>query len=177
MIQKMQYEGESRSRNWDKHCEKFHHQIQVIDEWAAAGLATRMSEEDKISAFIKMIPKDCKNSELGITQGIIEGDRSRFPTLIGAVTPHLSLSIESHKRGASDAKCSIANTCFDPGGHSGKHQRPARSPRTTTGKLHLEGSKVVGTIEGLHFDKSIWMAMAKRQRDKSVVLCQAKSSP
>ncbi len=45
----------------------------------------------------------------------------------------------------------------------------------TTGKLHLEGGKVVGTIEGLHYDKSIWMAMTKEQRDKAVALHQAKS--
>ena len=176
MIQKMQYEGESRNWNWDKHCEKFHHQIQVIDEWATAGLATCMSKEDKMSAFLKMIPKDCKNSELGITWGIIKGDRSWFPTLIGAVIPHLSLSIESREQGASDAKCTIANARSDPGWHSGKRQRTARSPRTTMGKLHIEGGKVVGTIEGLHYEKNIWMAMTKEQRDKAVVLHQAKSS-
>ena len=91
-IQKMQYKGKSQNWNRDKHCKKFHHQILVIDEWAAAGLATHMSKEDKISAFLKMIPKDCKNSELGITWGIIEGDRSQFPTVIGTFIPHLSLS-------------------------------------------------------------------------------------
>ena len=67
----MQYKGESRNWNWDTHSEKFHCQIQVIDDWATAGLATRMSKEDKIRAFLKMIPKDCRNSELGIAQGII----------------------------------------------------------------------------------------------------------
>ena len=46
----------------------------------------------------------------------------------------------------------------------------------TTGKLRLEGGKVVGTIEGLHYEKNIWMAMTKEQRDNAVVLCQAKSS-
>ena len=51
---------------WDKYRKKFHHQIQVIDEWAVTGLAIHMSEEDKISSFLKMIPKDCKNSEFGI---------------------------------------------------------------------------------------------------------------
>ena len=45
-IQKMQYKGESRNWNWDKHCKKFHRQIQVIEEWVTAGLATCMSEED-----------------------------------------------------------------------------------------------------------------------------------
>ena len=105
MIQMMQYEGESQILNWDKHCEKFHRQSQVIDKWATAGMATCMSEEDKISAFLKTIPNDCKNSELGITWGTIKGDRSWFPTLIGTVTPHLSLSIESREQGASDAKC------------------------------------------------------------------------
>jgi hypothetical protein len=34
-----------------------------------------MSNEDQISAFLKTIPKDCKNSELLIAKGIIEGDR------------------------------------------------------------------------------------------------------
>ncbi len=89
MIHKMQYKGESQNWNWDKHCEKFHHQIQVIDEWAAAGLATCMSKGEMISAFLKTIPKDCKNSELVIAKGIIEGDRLRFPTLISTVIPHL----------------------------------------------------------------------------------------
>ena len=92
----MQYKGEFQNWSWDKHCKKFNHQIQVIDKWATAGLATLLSGEDKISAFLKMIPKDCKNRELGISQGIIEGDRSWFPTLIGTVISHLSLSM-SHK--------------------------------------------------------------------------------
>ena len=51
-----------------------HVQIQVIDEWAAKGLATRLSNEDQISVFLKTIPKDCKNSKLLIAKGIIEGD-------------------------------------------------------------------------------------------------------
>ena len=55
-----------------------------------------------------------RDKGLGIALGIIEGDRSPFSTLIGAVIPHLSLSIESHERGASDAKCTIANTHPDP---------------------------------------------------------------
>ena len=46
----------------------------------------------------------------------------------------------------------------------------------TTVKLHLKGRKVVGTIEGLHYDKIIWMVMTKEQRDRAKVLCQAKSS-
>ena len=70
------------------HCEKFHCQIQVIYEWAVAGLATCMSKEDKISAFLMIIPKDCKNSELGIAWSIIEGDRSQFPILIDTDIPH-----------------------------------------------------------------------------------------
>lgn len=75
MIQKMQYEGESWNSNWDNHCVKFHQQIWVIDEWVAAGLATWMSKQDKISAFLKTIPKDGKNSELRIPRNIIKGDR------------------------------------------------------------------------------------------------------
>ena len=67
----------------------------VINERASAGLATCMSKEDMISVFLKRIPKDCKKSELGITWGIIEGDRSWVPTLIGTFVPHLSLSIKS----------------------------------------------------------------------------------
>ena len=46
----------------------------------------------------------------------------------------------------------------------------------TTGKKRLAGWKVVGTTEGLHYDKCIWMAMTKEQRDKAIVLRQAKSS-
>lgn len=44
------------------------------------------------------------------------------------------------------------------------------------GNLYLEGGTVVGTVEGLHYDKSIWEAMTKEQRDKAVVLHQAKST-
>jgi hypothetical protein len=47
-----------------------------------------MLVEDQITAFLKTIPKDCKNGELLIAKGIIEGDRSRFPTLVGNVIPH-----------------------------------------------------------------------------------------
>ena len=68
VIQKMRYEGESRNWNWDRHCTKFHQQLRVIDEWAVAGLATPMSAEDQISAFLKTIPKDCKNGELLIAK-------------------------------------------------------------------------------------------------------------
>ena len=113
--------------------------------------------------FLKTIPKDCKNSELGIARGITEGDRSWFPTLIGAVIPHLSLSIESCERGVTDAKCTIANTRSNPGWHSSKHHRTAQRPHTITGKLHLNGKKAMGTIEGLHNDKSTWTAMTKEQ--------------
>lgn len=44
------------------------------------------------------------------------------------------------------------------------------------GNLYLEGGTVVGTVEGLHYDKSIWEAMTKEQRDKAVVLHQSKST-
>ena len=46
----------------------------------------------------------------------------------------------------------------------------------TIGKLHLESGKVLGAIEGLHYDKSIWTAMTKEQRDKAIKLCLTKSS-
>ena len=78
-IKKMQYKGESQHWNWDKHCVKFHCQTQVNDDWAVAVLATCMSDKDKISTFLTTIPKVCKNSELVIAWGIIEGDRSWVP--------------------------------------------------------------------------------------------------
>jgi hypothetical protein len=117
----MSYEGESRNWNWDKHCSKFHVQIHVIDELATNGKATHMSNEDQISAFLKTIPKDYKNSKLLIAKGIIEGDRSRFLTLVGNVIPHLTLSIEAKEHGAPAAKCTIANTSSTPGQCSDKH--------------------------------------------------------
>ena len=69
VIQKMQYEGESLGWNWDEHCTKFHQQLCIIDEWAVASLAIPMSAEDQISAFLKTIPKDCKNVKLLIAKG------------------------------------------------------------------------------------------------------------
>ncbi len=110
-IHKIQYKGKSWNWNWDNQCTKFHQQIQVNDAWVAAGLATRMSKEDKISSFLKTISMNCKNSELGIAWGIIKGNMSRFPTLIGTVIPHLSLCIELQEQGAPNAKHTIANTC------------------------------------------------------------------
>ncbi len=85
----MQYEGESWNWGWYKHCKKFCSHVQVIDEWAAAGLATHLSKPDRISAFLQAIPKDCKNIEVVISKGIIEGDRSRFHMLISTVIPNL----------------------------------------------------------------------------------------
>jgi hypothetical protein len=105
----MRYEGESRSWNWDKHCSNFHAQICVIDKCATTIKATRMSNEDQISAFPKSIPKDCKNSELLIAKGIMEGDRSWFPTLVGNVIPLLTLSIEAKEHDAPTAKRTTAN--------------------------------------------------------------------
>jgi hypothetical protein len=92
----------------DKHCAKFHQQICVIDEWVMTGMATHMSNKDQTSAFVKTIPKDCKNSELIIVKGIIEGDRSQFPILVGNAILRLSLSIETKDHGVSVAKCTIA---------------------------------------------------------------------
>ena len=67
-----------------------------------------MSKEDKVSTFLRTIPKDSKNGELVIAKGIIEGDRSWFPTLIGSVIFHLFLSIESREPGVPDAKCTTS---------------------------------------------------------------------
>ena len=180
VIQKMRYEGESRNWNWDRHCTKFHQQIRVIDEWAVAGLATPMSAEDQISAFLKTIPKDCKNGELLIAKGIIEGDRSRFPTLVGNVIPHLTLSIESKEYGAPAAKRTIANTNSASGRTVEKRRRTGRgsgrsSRGQTAGKCRVVGDKVVGTLEGLHYKEEIWKAMSKEQRDKVVELRKAKN--
>jgi hypothetical protein len=178
IIQKMRYEGESRSWNWDKHCTKFHQQIHMIDEWAVAGQAAAMSAKDQISPFLKTIPKDCKNSELLITKCINEGDRSRFPTLVGNVIPHLTLSIDSKEPGASAAKRTIANTSSSSGQSTDKHRRTGGSgcrPRgQTAGKCRVVGGKVVGTMEGLHYTDDVWKAMTPKQKSKVVELRKAK---
>ena len=115
------------------------------------------------------------DSALGIALGIIEGDRSWLPTLIGSVIPLLSLSIESCERGAPNAKHTIANVRSYPGHGSSKRCRTGQSS-STAGKMCLKGGKAVGTIKGLHYDKSIWDAMTKEQRDKTVELRKTKSS-
>ena len=171
IMSKMQYEGESRNWDWNRHCAKFHQQLAIIDEWAVAGLATRMSNEDQISAFLKTIPKDCKNGDLLIAKGIIEGDRSRFPTLVGNVIPMLTPNIESRERSAHVPKRTIANaaTSSQSRGSSGKRRRTGR-PRVTTGKCRLEGGKVVGTLEGLHYEEGIWNAMTPAQKSEVIRL-------
>jgi hypothetical protein len=79
-----------------------------------------MSNEEQISVFLKTIPKHCMNRELLITKGIIEGDRSRFPTLVGNIIPRLTLSIEAKEHGAPTAKGTIANMSSTPGQCSNK---------------------------------------------------------
>ena len=134
---KMHYERELWSWNWDKHCSKFHMQIHVIDEWAADGKATCMSNEDQISAFLKTIPNNCKNSELLIAKGIIEGDRSRLPILVGSVILHLTLSIEAKEHSVPAAKHTIANTSSTPGQCADKHCQTGRASCMTAGKCRL----------------------------------------
>ena len=135
-----------------------------------------MSNKDQISAFLETIPKACKNSELLIAKGIIEGDRSRFPTLVGNVIPHLSLSIETKKHGVSVAKRTIANTSSASRKSFSRHRRTGRSSSMTAKKCRLEGGKVVRTLGGLHFDETIWKSMFREQRDKVLLLRQAESA-
>ena len=63
----------------NEHCARFHQKLTIIDKWDVAGMDTHLSNEELISTFLKTIPKDCKNSKLVITKGIIKGDRSWFP--------------------------------------------------------------------------------------------------
>ena len=136
-----------------------------------------MSAKDQISAFLKTIPKDCKNSKLLIAKGIIEGDRPRFPTLVGNVIPHLTLSIDTKEPGASFAKRTIANTSSASGQDPEKRRRTGgsgRKSRQTAGKCRVVGGKVVGTVEGLHYSDDVWKAMTPEQRSKVVELRKAK---
>ena len=74
-----------------------------------------MSMEDQISALLRTIPKDCKNRDLLITKGIIKGNRSRLPTLVSNIIPHLTLSVKAKEHGALAAKCTITNTSSTSG--------------------------------------------------------------
>ena len=40
----------------------------------------------------------------------------------------------------------------------------------------MVGNKVMGTIEGFHYNEDIWKAMSNEQRDKVVQLCKVKSA-
>ena len=138
-----------------------------------------MSAEDQISAFLKTIPKDCKNGKLLIAKGIIEGDRSRFTTLVGNVILHLTLSIDSKEYGAPAAKRTIANTSSASGRTGEKRHRTGRSSGRssrgqTAGKCRVVGDKVVGTMEGLKHNEEIWKTMSNEQKEKVVELRKAK---
>jgi hypothetical protein len=140
-----------------------------------------MLAEDQISVFLKTIPKDCKNSKLLIAKVIIEGDQSRFPTLVGNVIPHLTLSIDTTEFGAQAVKRTIANTNSTSGRTPKKRRRTGRgsgqsSCGQTVGKCRVVGDKMVGTIEGLHYKEEIWKAMSKEQKEKVVELCKVKST-
>lgn len=175
IIQKIQYEGKSRSWNWYKHCPKFHVQMHVIDEWATDNKATQMFNEDQISVFLVTIPKDCKNSELLITKDIIEGDRSWFLTLVGNVISQLMVYIEAKEHSAPAAKRTIVNTISVPGQCSNKHSQTRRASCMTAGQCCLVDGKVVGTIEGLHYTKDIWKAITSEQKVKILLLYKSKS--
>ena len=124
IMSKMQYKGESHNWDWNWHCAKFHLQLVIINAWAIAGLDTHMSNKDQIGAFLKTIPKDCKNGDLLIAKGIIEGGPSWFPTLVGNVIPMLTPNIKTKEHSAQVPKCMIANAVTHPKSHisSGKHR-------------------------------------------------------
>ena len=111
-----------------------------------------------------------------IAKDIIEDDKSQFPTLVGNVIPHLTLSIETKEHGASVAKHTIANTSSTSGQRSNKWCQTIRSSRTTTGKLCLVDRKVVGTLEGLHYYEELWKAMTPEQRVQCLLLHKAESA-
>jgi hypothetical protein len=111
-----------------------------------------------------------------IAKDIIEDDKSQFPTLVGNVIPHLTLSIETKEHGASVAKQTIANTSTTSGQRYNKWCQTIRSSRTTTGKLCLVDRKVVGTLEGLHYYEELWKAMTPEQRAQCLLLHKAKSA-
>ncbi len=135
IISKMQYKGELQNCNWDKHCAKFHQQLAIIDKWAVAGMAICMSNEDQISTFLKTIPKDYKNGELVIANGIIEGDWLCDATLVGNVIPMLSPTINTMEHGVPVPMHTIAitNTHSWSCDSSGKCCQTGH-PKTTTGK-------------------------------------------
>ena len=101
-----------------------------------------------------------------------------FPTLVGNVIPHLTLSIDSKEPGASLAKRTIASTSSTSGQDSEKRRRtggPGRRSRgQTAGKCRVVGGKVVGTVEGLHYSDDVWKAMTPAQKSRVVELRKAK---
>jgi hypothetical protein len=123
-----------------------------------------------------MIPKVCKNSKLLIAKGIIEADRSRFPTLVGNVISRLTRSIEAKEHGAPADKLTIANTSSTSGQHSNTHHQTRRASCMTAGKHCLVDGKMVGDIEGLHYTEDILIAMTSEQKVQVLSLCKSKSA-
>jgi hypothetical protein len=56
------------------------------------------------------------------------------------------------------------------------HRQTGKYSHTPAVKCCLKGGKVVGTLEWIHYDETIWKGMSKEQRDKILSLCQAKSA-
>jgi len=113
----------------------------------------------------------CKNSGIVITNanGIMEGDRSGSPALVGDVICHLFLPIETNENSAPAAKCTIANTRSNSWKGSDKCHWTRRPSHVMTGKFHLKGRKVVGTLEGQFYDDTIWKTMTKEQKKMALV--------
>lgn len=123
-----------------------------------------------------MSPKDCKNSKLLITESIIEGYRSWFPTLNGNVSSHLTLAIKAKKHAIHAAKRTIDNTSSTPGRHAGKRHQTGKSSWTMTGRSLLLDRKVVGTIEDQYYSKDVGKSMSSEQKAWVLLFCKTKST-
>ena len=111
-----------------------------------------------------------------IAKGIIERGWLRSPTLVGNLIPMLSPTLDTKECGAPVPKHTIANanTRSWSRDSSGKRQQTG-CPSNTTGNCCIEGGKVVGTIEGLHYEEGIWNTMSPVQKAEVVRLqCQSK---
>jgi hypothetical protein len=180
-LQQMRYTGESRNWTWDKHCNKFHMHLNTIDEWAALGVATAIPEQEKISMFLRTISEDCRDKALLTAKEVIECSRDKYLTLQKDVIGHLTSRL---KQGKIDnpARRNIAaasSSAYSAEGSRVKRKRGGDSNRGARsagvrGKLSIENGRVVGTLEGLHYEASIWEAMTKEQRSTVVNLRKEK---
>lgn len=130
------------------------------DGWVAGNLSSHF-QGGQDQCFLE---KDDNNVSSELLGTLMRVTNNGFPPwfIFSSLTFHYPLCCEN--RFAPHSMCTNINTCSDAWWHSSKHCWTGKSLILTTRKLCFKGKKVVGTIEGHHYDQSILEAKTQEER-------------